>query len=113
MLAAAIWQLGDSYQVAFRFGLRAAGDHHWVMYVGILCSWVLSVPLAWAVVHIFHGNLAHVWFSWTAEIFLGSAIFWWRWKSGAWRKKRLVDDETETATSAEASVAVEVEADSV
>ncbi|MCH2100838.1 MAG: MATE family efflux transporter [Planctomycetes bacterium] len=92
MLAAALWQLGDSYQVAFRFGLRAAGDHYWVMYVGILCSWALSVPLAWAVVHVFHGNLAHVWLSWTAEIFLGSAIFWWRWKSGAWRKKRMVDD---------------------
>jgi MATE family multidrug resistance protein len=103
MLAAALWQLGDSYQVAFRFGLRAAGDHHWVMCVGILCSWVLSVPLAWAVVHVFNGNLAHVWFSWTAEIFLGSAIFWWRWKSGAWRNKRLVDDEPETESATRAA----------
>ena len=24
---------------------------------------------------------------------LGGAIFWWRWKSGAWRNKRLVEDE--------------------
>jgi len=95
MIAAAVWQLGDSYQIAYRFCLRAAGDHAWVMYTGILCSWVLSVPLAWAVVHIFDGNLAHVWFSWTAEIFLGSFIFWWRWRSGAWRNKRLVDDDEE------------------
>lgn len=99
MIAAAVWQLGDSYQIAYRFCLRAAGDHAWVMYTGIFCSWVLSVPLAWAVVHIFNGNLAHVWFSWTAEIFLGSFIFWWRWRSGAWRSKRLVDDEQEPPPS--------------
>lgn len=93
MIAAAVWQIADSYQISYRFCLRAAGDHHWVMYTGILCSWVLSVPLAWAVVKVFDGDLADVWFAWNLEIFLGSLIFWWRWRSGAWRNKRMVEDE--------------------
>lgn len=95
MAACALWQLGDAFQVAFRFALRAAGDHIWVMWTGILCTWLLSIPLAWAVVYWFNGNVIHVWFTWSAEIFVGAAIFLWRWNSGAWMKKRLVQDEAE------------------
>jgi len=94
MVAAAIWQLGDALQVAYRFGLRAAGDHRWVMWTGILVAWVLSVPLAWLVIHLFDGDLVHVWLVWTAEIFIGGGIFWRRWRSGKWRSKRLVQDES-------------------
>ena len=115
MIAAAIWQLADSYQVSYRFCLRAAGDHHFVMYTCILCSWVLSVPLAWAVVKVFDGDLADVWMAWNLEIFLGAVLFWWRWRSGAWRNKRMVEDEPdiEKATGAAlAPVARESELDS-
>jgi MATE family multidrug resistance protein len=93
MAACALWQLGDAFQVAFRFALRAAGDHVWVMWTGILCTWLLSIPLALAVVYIFHGNVVHIWFTWAAEIFVGSGIFLARWHSGAWMKKRLVQDQ--------------------
>jgi multidrug resistance protein, MATE family len=104
MAACALWQLGDAFQVAFRFALRAAGDHVWVMWTGILCTWLLSIPLALAVVYIFHGNVVHIWFTWAAEIFVGSGIFLWRWNSGAWMKKRLVQDgdPEETAETPEA-----------
>jgi putative MATE family efflux protein len=95
MAACALWQLGDAFQVAFRFALRAAGDHIWVMWTGILCTWLLSIPLALAVVYWFDGNVIHVWFTWAAEIFVGAAIFLWRWNSDAWMKKRLVQDELE------------------
>jgi multidrug resistance protein, MATE family len=92
MAACAIWQLGDSLQVAFRFSLRATGDHVWVMWTGILCTWLLSIPLAWFVVFVIEGNVVMIWYSWSAEIFIGGGIFLWRWRSGAWRKKRLVKD---------------------
>ncbi len=94
MIAAAIWQLGDALQIAFRFGLRAAGDHKWVMYIGILCAWLLSVPICWAVIRFWPGaTLTHVWLAWSAEIFIGSWIFYRRWKSGGWKTKRLVEDD--------------------
>jgi MATE family multidrug resistance protein len=93
MAACALWQLGDALQVAFRFALRAAGDHIWVMWTGILCTWLLSIPLCWWVVFVMHGDVAMVWYMWAAEIFVGGFIFVWRWRSGAWMTKRLVQDE--------------------
>ncbi len=90
MAACALWQLGDALQVAFRFALRAAGDHIWVMWTGVLCTWLLSIPLCSWVVFVYHGDVALVWLMWAAEIFVGGFIFLWRWRSGAWMKKRLV-----------------------
>ena len=92
MAAAALWQLGDALQIVFRFALRATGDHRWVMATGILCSWVLSLPLVAMVVLWFDGDVTQVWLVWAAEIFIGDAIFIWRWRSGAWRLRRLVKD---------------------
>jgi len=93
MIAAALWTTGDALQITFRFALRAAGDHHWVMWTGILCSWLLSLPLAWWVVFVIEGDVGQVWMVWAAEIFIGSGIFVWRWRSGAWMKKRLVEED--------------------
>jgi MATE family multidrug resistance protein len=92
MAAAALWQLGDALQVVFRFALRATGDHRWVMATGILCSWVLSLPLVAWVVFTLKGDITQIWLVWTAEIFIGDAIFVWRWRSGVWRSRRLVKD---------------------
>jgi MATE family multidrug resistance protein len=107
MIAAAIWQVADSYQVSYRFCLRAAGDHHFVMYTCIVCSWALSVPLAWVVVEVLEGDLADVWMAWNLEIFLGSLLFWWRWRSGAWRSKRMVEDEPVVDETVHAEAAVD------
>ena len=94
LIAAAIWQIGDVFQFSYRFSLRATGDHKWVMWVGILVSWILSVPLAWWVVEIMHGSVIHVWMAWNAETYFGSWLFYRRWKSGKWKEKRLVEDES-------------------
>lgn len=93
MIAVAIFQLADSLQIAFRFAMRAAGDHVWVTVVGVLCAWVLSVPLAAVVVYWFDGDLADVWLVWSIEAWVGGLIFAWRWRSGRWRRYRLVKDE--------------------
>ncbi len=90
MAAAALWQIGDAFQVTFRFALRATGDHQWVMWTGILCAWLLSLPLASWVVFGLDGDVTDVWLVWAAEIFAGSAVFVWRWRSGAWQRKGLV-----------------------
>ncbi len=92
LAAGAAWQLGDAFQIAGRFALRAAGDHRWVMWVGILMSWGLSVPLALVVLRLLHGDVVAVWWAWNAEIYLGSVVFWLRWRSGAWIRKRLVQE---------------------
>lgn len=103
MVACAVFQLGDALQIAFRFGLRATGDHLWVMWTGILCTWLLSIPLASWVVFVLDGDIALVWYTWSAEIFVGSGIFVWRWKSRAWMKKRLVQEGSEIIVGNEAT----------
>ena len=95
LAAAAIWQVGDAFQIVYRFSLRAAGDHRWVMWVGILCSWLLSAPLAAFAVFVMKGPLPMVWLVWSVELFIGAYIFYRRWKSGVWMEKRLVQDDAE------------------
>ncbi len=94
---AAVWQFGDAFQICFRFALRAAGDHYWVLWVGILCSWLLSAPLAALAVFVLKGDVVLVWWLWSIEIFAGSLIFALRWKGGKWVQKRLVEDGATTA----------------
>lgn len=94
LIAAAIWQCGDIFQIAFRFALRAAGDHIWVMWAGILCTWLLAVPVVWLVVFVFQGDVADIWMAWNLEIAVGSLFFIQRWRSQKWIKKRLVKEDT-------------------
>ncbi len=89
---ALVWQLGDALQVAYRFSLRAAGDHTWVMWAGILTAWLLTAPLAAGAVFLLKGTVVTVWWVWTVEIFFGAWLFRRRWKSGHWKNKRLVED---------------------
>lgn len=97
LCVAAFWQIGDAFQIVYRFVLRATGDHRWVMWVGILCAWLLSAPLAWLAIQVLGGGLALVWILWSAEIYVGALVFWWRWRSGAWVRKRLVQDQAESS----------------
>jgi MATE family multidrug resistance protein len=99
LAVAAAWQIGDSFQICYRFALRAAGDHRWVMWVGIGCSWLMSAPLAAAAVFWIRGDLTTVWWMWSAEIYLGALIFGRRWAGGKWMEKRLVRDGAEPPLS--------------
>lgn len=95
LAVAAVWQLGDAFQIVYRFSLRAAGDHQWVMWAGVSLTWVLSVPLAWTAMQVFGGDVNLVWLMWSGELYLGAWVFRRRWKSGAWRRKRLVQASSE------------------
>ena len=90
----ALWQVGDALQVTYRHCLRATGDHTWVMWVGVLMSWVLSVPLIATVIFWIDGALHHAWLVFSVEIYVGAWLFHRRWKGEVWRTKRLVHDET-------------------
>jgi len=92
---AAVWQVFDALQIVYRLALRAAGDHRWVMMVGILCSWLLSVPLAAFVVFGVGGSVVGVWAIWTVELSTGAWFFVRRWRRGTWIQKRLVEEEEE------------------
>ena len=89
--ALALWQVGDAFQVTYRHCLRATGDHKWVMWIGILMSWVVNIPVVACTIFYFHGTIVHTWLAVAIEIYLGAWIFHRRWQSGVWKEKRLVD----------------------
>ncbi|MCZ6833234.1 MAG: MATE family efflux transporter, partial [Acidobacteria bacterium] len=93
LIVAVFWQFFDALQILFRFSLRAAGDHKWVMFAGILCSWILSVPLVYLVVFVLEQGLISVWLAWSVELVAGTWIFYRRWRGGVWKTKRLVRDD--------------------
>lgn len=93
LIMAALWQIFDAFQVLYRFSLRAAGDHRWVMWVGITCAWGITVPLVWVTVEVFHGDVVAVWAVWAVELLFSTFFFYRRWKKGVWREKRLVRAE--------------------
>ncbi|HEX9793219.1 MAG TPA: MATE family efflux transporter [Planctomycetota bacterium] len=95
LMAVAAWQIGDACQIAYRFSLRAAGDHKYVMWTGILIAWLATVPIAYTAVHVLDGSVITVWWLWNTELYLGALIFIRRWNSGKWMTKRLVLSEKE------------------
>ena len=93
LIIAALWQLGDAFQISYRFALRAAGDHNWVMWTGILTAWLLTVPSSAFAIWFLEGDVVTVWWCWNLPMYFGAWLFRRRWKSGRWRELRLVEDQ--------------------
>lgn len=89
--AMALWQVGDAFQITYRRCLRATGDHKWVMWIGILMSWIVNIPVIAITIFYFEGTIFHAWLAFAIEVYLGAWIFHRRWRSGAWKEKRLVN----------------------
>ena len=92
LLIAALWQLGDAFQISYRFALRSAGDHNWVMWTAIITAWLLTVPASAFAIWILDGDVVTVWWCWNLPMYFGAWLFRRRWKSGKWRALRLVED---------------------
>lgn len=73
--------------------LQAAGDIKTPMLVGILGMWCCAVPGSyWLGIHMAWG-LVGIWIAMAADEILRALIFVYRWQSGKWKHKRLIDDK--------------------
>jgi MATE family multidrug resistance protein len=82
---AAIFQVLDAVNIVLRGALRGAKDVRYAAFLGIAIVWT-CVPTA----AFFLGKLAGLgalggWLGFIAETTIGAALFWRRWKRGAWR----------------------------
>lgn len=86
----AIYQIGDAMNINFSGALRGAGDTAFAMWANIVCAWMIFVPGTYLTVAVFHQGLIGAW-SWAAAylLLLGS-VFWLRFRSGYWKKIRLI-----------------------
>ncbi len=75
----------DGANIVARSVLRGTGDVAFPAWVGVICSWALTPPLAWLLGFRLHLLAFGGWLGLSAEVFLGAAIQWVRLWRGGWR----------------------------
>lgn len=81
--------------VVYAGALRGAGDTVWVMFTCAIMNWCVSGAL-YVAAYIFHLPAHYAWIAVVAVYSTAPVIFWWRWKSGKWRK-HVMDKDRLTA----------------
>ena len=71
--------------VVYAGALRGAGDTVWVMFACAIMNWCVSGAL-YVAAYIFHLPAHYAWIAVVAVYSTAPVIFWWRWKSGKWRR---------------------------
>ena len=91
LMLSAAWQLFDSALSTYAEALRAAGDTAYTLWVRVSIAWLVFAPGSWLTVRVFHGGQrgAVVWL----VVYLGLAALalHLRFRSGAWRRLRLIE----------------------
>ena len=71
--------------VVYAGALRGAGDTVWVMFTCAIMNWCVAGAL-YVAAYIFHLPAHYAWIAVVAVYGTAPLIFWFRWKSGKWRK---------------------------
>jgi len=91
LLLSVSWQLFDAAAAALAEALRAAGDTAFAMWSRVVIGWLVFVPGSWLAVNRFDAGptAASAWI--IVYLALLSATLLLRFRSGAWRRIRLVE----------------------
>jgi multidrug resistance protein, MATE family len=84
-----IYVLADAVNLVFSGALRGAGDTLWAMTISIARHWVL-VPTLAVLLFIFHVRIETAWLVLVTVILAFSSVFYFRYRSGAWKKIRVL-----------------------
>lgn len=82
---AALYIFVEVLLVIYAGALRGAGDTFWVMVASALMNWFVALAL-YVSAYVFDLPAHHAWIAVVAVYSTAPLIFWWRWKSGKWRK---------------------------
>jgi MATE family multidrug resistance protein len=83
--AATLFLIADGANIVSRSSLRGTGDVRFPAAVGVVCSWMLTPPLAWLLGFHLHMGALGGWLGLSGEVFFGATIQWWRLIRGGWR----------------------------
>ncbi len=89
-----IYVLADATSLVFSGALRAAGDTLWAMGLSVGFHYIL-VGAAIVLLHYFHTSVETAWTTVVFIILSASGLFYLRYRSGAWRKIRVISPEEE------------------
>ncbi len=82
---------GRPWNMVIGTALRGTGDVVWAVIVSILSLWCVCVPLAWLFGVVLHFGLPGVYAAYAVDEYVRGGLMFLRWRSGAWKKKRVVD----------------------
>jgi MATE family multidrug resistance protein len=67
--------------------LTAASDSRFIMYIGTLGPWVLSLVPIYIAIRFFHVTVDQVWLYLVAYSFCFMMIYWLRYRTAPWKKR--------------------------
>jgi Na+-driven multidrug efflux pump len=71
--------------------LQAAGDIKTPVTVGIVCMWSIAVGLSYILGVVMEMGLVGIWIGMATDECVRAIIFMYRWRSGAWKKRKLIE----------------------
>lgn len=89
-----VLEFGRTTNLVLISSLRGAGDVYFPSVVSIFSVWILTVGLSWLLAVVFHMGILGMWIAIAADECCRGLFMVWRWKSGKWREKALVDAQT-------------------
>lgn len=84
-------ELGRAVNIVMVGCLQAAGDIRTPMLVGILGMWLCAVPLSYLFGIYWEWGLVGIWIAMAIDEILRGLLFIYRWQSGKWKEKRLIE----------------------
>jgi len=91
LVISAAWQLFDAIGITLSETLRAAGDTTWTAGARLVLAWAVFVPMAFVVVRVWDGGPVGAMLCLVGYLALLAAAFAYRFRSGAWRKIRMIE----------------------
>lgn len=85
---AALYIFVEVLLVIYAGALRGAGDTLWVMFASAIMNWCVAGAL-YVSAYVFHLPAHYAWITVVAVYSTAPLLFWFRWKSGKWRKHLL------------------------
>jgi MATE family multidrug resistance protein len=86
----ALFGIFDSIFLVFLGALEGAGDTHFIMRMSFLVSVGLLVIPAYLYTRYFDADLLILWSLITLNVMIYSAVFFWRFSTGPWKKMRVI-----------------------
>ena len=93
LLLSAAWQAFDAAASTMGEALRAAGDTAFVLWLRVAIAWGAFAPASWLAVRVAGGGDLAAVASLVLYLALLAAGLFLRFRSGAWRRIRLVEPE--------------------
>lgn len=84
-------ELGRAVNIVMVGCLQAAGDIRTPTLVGVLGMWLCAVPLSYLFGIYWDWGLVGIWIAMAIDEILRGLLFIYRWQSGKWKEKRLVE----------------------